>query len=248
MRFSSENDMSLSAKKWVWFDLDDTIHDFIGTASIATPKVLKLLSKHSGLAYQEIEENYRTVLKRHKAIEFADGRTSHEYRSERFLGALGYLSAPDEHTEQLIELALVEYETNYMNNLKLKPHVKDALVALQNSGLSLAILTDAPEDAQERVIQRLELEGFFSNILTSGGMHISKKKGLFSTALEHLDATPGQVVMVGDSIKSDIEPALVLGIDAIWFNDTSTVNNGNYRAITTHKDLYQEIGLCTAHK
>lgn len=234
--------MPIKRLKWIWFDLDDTLHDFGAAARKATTEVFALLSSETGLSLAEVKENYREALQKHNAIEFADGRSSHDYRSERFLGAIGLSSIDEEPTRGLIEEALSIYERVFMEGLQLKPFAHETLRALKEQGLSLAILTDAPTDAQDRVIRKLGIDGYFTSIFTSGSMRASKRNGLFGKALDRLKARNDQIVMVGNSTASDIAPALAAGIEAIWFNDLKAPNEKDYREIQSLDALIGELG------
>ncbi len=233
--------MQKTRLKWIWFDLDDTLHDFGVASKKAMADVFGLLSSETGLPLTEVQQNYREALQRQSVFEFADGRTSHEYRSERFLGAIGQTAPGDEFTRGLIEEALSNYEKNYMESLQLKPFALKTLQALKEEGFSLAILTDAPEDAQDRVIKKLGIEAYFDSIFTSGGMRASKRTGLYSKVIERLDVQQEQVVMIGNSLASDVVPALAAGIEAIWFNDIKASNEKAYREIQSLDALVGEL-------
>lgn len=235
-------DMSKMRLKWVWFDLDDTLHDFTTAAKKATTEVFDLLSSETGIPLANVQQNYRVALQKHNAIEFADGRSSREYRSERFLGAIGLPAVENEATRALIEEALSIYERVFMGSLQLKPFACETLRALKDQGLSLAILTDAPADAQDRVIRTLGIDSLFASIFTSGSMRVSKRNGLFVKALDRLQISKDQVVMVGNSTASDVVPALAVGIEAIWFNDIKAPNESAYKEIQSLNTLTGELG------
>ncbi len=233
--------MSKTRLKWVWFDLDDTLHDFGAAAKKATLEVFGLFSSETGMTLADVQRNYRAALQKQSVFEFADGRTSREYRSERFWGAIGQDTSSDKPIQHLIEEALSIYERVYMENLQLKPFAHETLRALKEDGLSLAILTDAPEDAQDRVIKKLGIDGYFASIFTSGGMRVSKRNGLFAKAIELLGVQKEQVVMLGNSTASDVVPALAAGIEAIWFNDAMAKNEKAYREIQSLDALIGEL-------
>lgn len=224
-------------KSCILFDLDDTLHDFTGAARPAEQNVLALLATGSGIPRAELERNYRRVLERHAALAFADGRSSRDYRAERFRGALGGEAARNEKHAPLVERALAEYEKHFIAALKLKPGAKEILAELRARGVSLAIATDAPEDAQARVIERLEIREYFSAVFTSGRMGLCKKRGMLPRVLAQLGAAPAYTTMIGNSPESDIEPALAAGMKAVWFNDAKAPNPCGYLSVATHAEL-----------
>jgi len=231
-----------STDKWVWFDLDDTLHDFSTVAAHANTHALRKLAQDSGQTLETVTENFRAMLAKHFILCFADGRTSHEYRTERFRAALGMAVTP-ERANKLIEAVLPDYESMYMNGLALKQGALDLLQALRSNSYRLAILTDGPEDSQQRVIDKLGIRHFFDEVFTSGRLRLSKKNGMCRRALENLKASPANVVMIGDSIEKDVEPALAAKIGAIWFNEKNAPNGKSYRAINALAQLSQELQL-----
>lgn len=228
--------MQPQEEKWVWFDLDDTLHDFSSAASKAINAVQQKLAERTKISLDEININYRAILKKHNLLSFADGRTSREYRTERFMGALGE-AANSEVAKALIEEVLIDYETIYTNNLKLKHGANDILQWLRDKDYALAILTEAPEDAQSRVIEKLNIGKFFRNIFTSGKLMVSKKNGMYQKVLQQTEANPSNIIMIGDTIEKDIEPAMAAGIKAIWFNEKQTPNENGYKTISSLPQL-----------
>ena len=57
-------------------------------------------------------------------------------------------------------------------------------------------------------------------------LKISKpQKQVFEIALDRMKVNPEDAIMVGDNLKSDIEPAQKLGLTGIWFNKNLTLND-----------------------
>ena len=56
-------------------------------------------------------------------------------------------------------------------------------------------------------------------LITSEDVRSYKPRAdIFKAALEHLGLKPEEVLMVGDSLKYDLEPARALGINTAWIN------------------------------
>ena len=228
-------------EKWIWFDLDDTLHDFSGAAEKATAHVMLLLAERSGLPLEIIKQNYRAILKEHSSHSFVDGRMSHEYRAERFSVSIAGHTLCKDGVGQLIELAVNDYERLYMGNLSIKPHASKVLRQLTNQGYSLALLTDAPADAQHRVIEKLGLNEFFQHIFTSGEMGVAKQTGMYKAVLERLSAKAENVRNVGDSLERDVIPALAAHIKPVWFNEKKQPNVYGYDEIESLNQLFNVI-------
>jgi putative hydrolase of the HAD superfamily len=85
----------------------------------------------------------------------------------------------------------------------------DALSRLKRSGHELHLVTAGDEDLQRRKIKETDLARWFDSV------HVTPmKKGEILAKIA--GRRPKNCVMVGDSKKSDIMPALELGITAVW--------------------------------
>ena len=91
------------------------------------------------------------------------------------------------------------------------PEVEDTLKRLQAYPYRLVVFTKGELQDQENKLYRSHLDKYFSHVeITS-----NKTETEFSQLCEHLDIQPSQMVMVGNSLKSDIAPALNIGAWAI---------------------------------
>ncbi|KXH56578.1 hypothetical protein CSAL01_03412 [Colletotrichum salicis] len=87
---------SLAEKPWFGFDLDDTLHEFRRASSAATAKPLEIISQRHGTSLDDLREAYGHVLREKTASAFADGKTSFEYRRERFSSVLDRFNLPSD--------------------------------------------------------------------------------------------------------------------------------------------------------
>ena len=91
------------------------------------------------------------------------------------------------------------------------PEVEDTLKRLQAYPYRLVVFTKGELQDQENKLYRSHLDKYFSHVeITS-----NKTETEFSQLCEHLDVEPSQLLMVGNSLKSDIAPALNIGAWAI---------------------------------
>lgn len=76
---------------------------------------------------------------------FSDGKTSFDYRRERFASVLSYFSLlqDDEFMSKLLEL----YEANFMTSLELKCGALDLLSLIRDMGKKIIVITEGPQDA-----------------------------------------------------------------------------------------------------
>ncbi|WP_411746645.1 HAD family hydrolase [Reinekea sp.] len=90
---------------------------------------------------------------------------------------------------------------------------------LKSEGVKIACVTNGRDFFQRNKITALGLEKYFDVIVTSGELAIKKPDPvIFNTALVRLGAFAKESVFIGDSLKSDMEPAKKLGMKTIWVN------------------------------
>ena len=91
------------------------------------------------------------------------------------------------------------------------PEVEATLQRLQAYPYRLVVFTKGELQDQENKLHRSRLGKYFSHVeITS-----DKTETEFQQLCEHLDILPHQLLMVGNSLKSDIAPALNIGAWAI---------------------------------
>src|SRR5262249_44826301 len=92
-----------------------------------------------------------------------------------------------------------------------KPNVKEA-VELLSKHYPLYIVTGGDEDVQRKRFSNIPFKDKFKEVFIVP----KKDKSTYVGVLEKLGLKPDEVIMIGDSLKSDIVPSTEAGIDAIW--------------------------------
>ncbi|KAL6716494.1 hypothetical protein ACLMJK_006061 [Lecanora helva] len=215
----------LTKKTWVGFDFDDTLHEFRHSSGVATDRVLAEISKRHNIPMLALKEEYSMVLRTKTANAFCDGKTSFDYRRERFALVLTHFSLPqDDHSiRELLEL----YETNLMASLELKDGALDLLSLIKDMGKKIVVITEGPQDAQERAILGLGIDGFIDFLATTTHFRVAKTDGLFPRVLEHLCITADDIAYIGDNEERDMKPALAEGIFSIHLAEMKPVSFSN---------------------
>jgi HAD superfamily hydrolase (TIGR01549 family) len=113
-----------------------------------------------------------------------------------------------------------EAEESYVS---LFPDVLDTLDKLSKQ-YRLAIISNGKRDRLERNLEMLQL----SRYIPKERLFSSEKDGprkphpaLFERALQSLETTPQQSIMIGNSWKQDIVGATKCGLDAVWIHPAS---------------------------
>lgn len=91
------------------------------------------------------------------------------------------------------------------------PEVEETLAELQRRGWHMAVFTKGELLDQEHKLERSGLSRFFEHVeITS-----DKTEHEFRQLCHYLSVQPEELLMVGNSLKSDIAPALAIGAAAI---------------------------------
>ena len=91
------------------------------------------------------------------------------------------------------------------------PEVEETLQRLQAWSYRMVVFTKGELQDQENKLHRSGLAKYFSHLeITS-----NKTEKEFQQLCEHLDILPSHLLMIGNSLKSDIAPALNIGASAI---------------------------------
>ncbi|KAK9242861.1 HAD-like domain-containing protein [Lipomyces tetrasporus] len=212
----------LAAKPWFGFDLDDTLHEFRKASAHASRSVFEAIQAthpDTNETIDDLEATYREILRSKTANAFTDGKTSEDYRRERFshlLAAHGH-----EPASETLEHLLVVYRTGLRAALTLKAGALHLLEKLKARGKGVIIVTEGPQDAQEWTVAELGLKPFIDILVTTNEVGKSKVDGLFSAVLAKHNIAPGDLVYVSDNEQRDIVPAQAAGIDTVLYDEKS---------------------------
>ncbi|KAK9423384.1 putative Had-superfamily subfamily variant 1 [Seiridium unicorne] len=186
----------LLSKIWMWFDLDDTVHEFRRASGAATSEALGLIARRYDLELGDLERKYAEV--------------------GEILSVLSAFALPGDEIEQDV---LDVYEKKLGESLRLKGIVLDALKELKALGKEIVIVSEGPQDSQERTVIQLGISSYVDFLCTSNFFGVSKTDGLFRAALVRLKVEACDVAYVGDSEARDIVPARREGIYCIHLNE-----------------------------
>ncbi|MFH1072252.1 MAG: HAD hydrolase-like protein [Nanoarchaeota archaeon] len=163
----------------------------------------------------------------------------------RKLCALSKLEPIKETEEQVFQLGMSVFDPeNYQNTVL--PGVIETLNFLLEKGDEILVYTKGPEDSQRMKIEVNGLTTFFPNpIITHNKHHDQLKKIIGARDKE-------RTFKVGNSVKSDINPALAAGIRAIhipaetWSHEDEMVKDPEKVIVFSHiQDImrrYDELG------
>ncbi|KAE8333166.1 HAD-like domain-containing protein [Aspergillus sergii] len=221
---------SLSTKTWFGFDLDDTLHSFRKASAQASSAVFTAIHEENpNINTDDLKTSYRDILVSTTAGAFADGRTSTEYRRERFsllLRAHG-LEVKTEGLDRFLDV----YKSSLREALTLKPGALHLLQCIKRRGKKVIVVTEGPQDAQLWTVEELGLRPYIDVLVTTNEIGKSKVEGLFPAVLERYGIFASDLVYVGDNEKRDVVPAREAGILAVLYDEMGGCRFDDYAAL-----------------
>lgn len=199
----------------VFFDLDHTLWDFEKNSALAFEKIFE---KHQlDLNLEEFLLHYiPTNLKYWKL--YRDEKISQEDLRYHRLKEVFDLMNKDV-VDEMIHLLSHEYihylpQFNYLYEGAWE--ILDYLFPIYK----LHIITNGFQTVQAGKLKNSNIEHFFQTITNSEMAGVKKPNPLiFEYALNKANATKSKSIMIGDSLEADIEGAINVGLDAIFFNE-----------------------------
>src|SRR5258705_1917980 len=202
----------------LFFDLDHTLLDFEANARAT------LMELHKDLQLQEkgiddFDLFHKKYLAHNEKLweRYRNGHIKQEeLRVKRMALALLDFKIADEKLAK-------EMSTRFLDLLPARailfPYTKEILQYLSGKGYQLHLITNGFEKTQHNKLLYSGLKSFFKEIITSEGSNSLKpNKEIFEFAFQKCCASPGESIMIGDSIEVDIMGAINAGIDQVYVN------------------------------
>lgn len=229
----------MSRYTWLLFDADGTLFDFQHAEAIAlasTPRQMGIVVPSSfAETYHQINAS---LWEKFEAGELR----AHDVRTQRFQQLFEALGIPEDSAP---------FSEAFLKNLINASSFlagAEALLAYLKQGYRLALLTNGFADVQHARIARLGVERLFDPIIISEEVGVAKPDpAIFDLALEKM-ANPAKptVLMIGDSLSSDIRGGLNAGIDTCWLNLDSIRNDSDIKPTHEIHSLSELLPLLAA--
>jgi len=121
----------------------------------------------------------------------------------------------------------------------------EAVVRALHGEVGLLLLTNGMPEVQRSRLANSPLHSLFQHIVISEEVGAAKPdRRIFDFAMQAAgNPSTSQVLMVGDSLSSDIEGAVRYGIDSCWFNPSGKRNGTSFRPTYEINTLRELIPL-----
>ena len=193
--------------KAIFIDIDDTILDYIPCCREAFeaampehPEYFDIFFEISGRLFSEAKRGLHTIA---EVMEL--------YPAE-FIATIGYPESAVEHFKHAFRAAWGHTHT-------LVPYSKETLEALRDKGYRLFAASNSFGHLQRSRLQHAGILHLFEDTYISMDIGYDKPDVRFyEEALRRCRLQPNEVLMVGDSMTTDIIGARAAGLDAVYFN------------------------------
>jgi putative hydrolase of the HAD superfamily len=186
----------------VLFDLDDTLHDKSATLrEVATRQYEAAGLAASGVGRDAWVDAYLGL--NHQRIE----------KSVVFAELARTFALTDALARQLLD----DFDADLGRSAHPFPAARELLLACRARGWKVGIVTNGRDAFQRSKIVGMGFEALVDVVVTSGGFGAKKPDpAIFRECLERLAVAPTESAFVGGDHAADIEPALALGMRAVW--------------------------------
>lgn len=216
----------------ILFDMDDTILDFQAAQLVSFKCVCE---KYDIPFSSEIYHLYEGI-NHNLWKKFDEGLLSKDVvQTERFTHFFNALNRTIDGQQ-----ANSTYQDSLATQTWLIPHAKETCMELSKHH-TLSIVTNGVGITQKRRFLSSEIFPYFKNILISEDIGVAKPdKKFFDEAFKLIDCfEKDKILLVGDSLSSDIKGANNAGIDCCWFNPKGIPSDGQLQITYTITDLRQ---------
>ena len=213
--------------KAVVFDMDNTLFDFVEAKLRACRAVIEYLE------VRDEEELLKYFL-----------RGIHEF--EDLENIVDYMRDKGIYSQEKYEECCRIYDDVKLSNIEPYPHVRETLEKLRNMGLKLAVVTDAMNGHALSRLRKAGLLRFF-DVVVSADMTGKRKPepDSIKLALQKLGVDAREAILVGDSVRRDIEAGKKLGMVTVYaaYGDRNFFEDKSEQADFTLREVRRLVNI-----
>ncbi len=199
--------------KYLLWDIDGTVLNFLASEAYA---IRFLFKKYNiGECSDQMLKQYSAINAKYWQMLERGELTKQEILIGRFREFFGEISADITIAEDFNR----DYQITLGDHIEFVDKAKEILLA-QKGKYTIAAVTNGTKVAQEKKLRLSGLDRVFDAIFISENVGAEKpNKEYFDYVFENLGVTDkSEVLIIGDSLTSDMKGGLIAGIDTCWFN------------------------------
>lgn len=199
----------------VLFDLDDTLYDHLHSARQGLVGLANRYPYMQSISLTELERRFSDILE-HTHTKMLQGEMNQdEARCIRFQHLFESFGVKIDRQQALEDYGT--FRSDYDANRKVVAGSHELLSRLRSMDLRLAVITNNMTNEQLNKLKMLELSEYFEVVSISEQIGAAKPDPeIYMATLDRLQLTTDDVVMVGDSLTTDIAGATALNIRSVW--------------------------------
>ena len=198
--------------EWILLDADNTLLDFDQAERLA----LRQTIIDAGIEYKEVHHQIYHRINKKCWEDFEQGLIQQDelkhMRFRLFFQTIGTRKNP------------IKANKNYLQKLSESDHMipgaKALLEQLKEYGFKLALITNGLKEVQRPRILKTKLAPYFQSIIISDEIGVAKPHaGFFNYAYQSIQhPAKSSILVVGDSLSSDIKGGNNFGVSTCWYN------------------------------
>ena len=204
--------------KALLFDFDDTLFDFKKSESIALEASFKHYSiKKSQEVFSIFEEENQAYWRAFEKGIYKGGGDS----SVRFKNFCKRIGRCDINSDEICE-----YYLSLLSQTAFPIENSVSLLEKLSKNYDIYIVTNSLKTVNDSRSEVGGITPFIKGRFVSEAIGVSKpQKGFLDYCFEHMPYKKEEVLLIGDSLFSDIKGAVEYGIDSCWFNQKNRDND-----------------------
>ena len=220
----------------IFFDADNTIIDFSGASRSALSSLFEFYQIAYRQDYAKIYDEINLDCWRSFELGNINKNELIFLRFDRFFQKIGVQADPQDANAKYLAL-LVEKS-------QLIPGAVQILQKLK-SRYRLFIITNGFKEVQRPKLTRLGLDTYFENIIVSDEIGMKKPEPRFFDYCLEKAGSPSRekVIVIGDSLSSDIKGAYNSQLKSIWYNPHGRTWDENFKGDFIISDLEEILQI-----
>jgi 2-haloacid dehalogenase len=221
---------------WLWFDADGTLFDYNRAEAAALRNTFRALTLPFEDSYLDV---YRTI--NHGLWQALERQeiTQAVLRFRRFellMEALQMSASADQMSSAYVEQLSICSE--------LMDEAYEVLQALYGKS-KIAIVTNGLTSVQRGRLEHSTIRGFISELIISEEIGAAKPQAAFFDVAFQRCGHPqkSEVLIIGDSLTSDIQGGVDYGIDTCWYNPAREAKPGGLSITYEVRQLHELLDL-----